>query len=191
MSDSFHFMYVCRYVSTCCQQPPVCGASNVWTETSLTAHASLALCRVRSTEQGKVFMFGIVSKCSFRNNPCISNWQSSERGSVAAASLTDCAPYDVSQKTMLGSVLLHYHRRLKGCMCKVCQAKLAFVINSEENMKALNPKRKKMVPIFCYWILNKTMYWSSTSSAVNSQQKNLMGSTSGASKHPTQSSLSC
>lgn len=94
-------------------------------------------------------MFGIMSKCSFRNNSCISNWQSSERGSVAAASLTDCAPYDVLQKTMLGSVLLHYYRRLKGCMCKVCQAKLPFVINSEENTEALNPKAKKVVTIFC------------------------------------------
>lgn len=43
--------------------------------------------------KGKFLMFGVISKCSFRNNSCISNKRSSEHSAMGAACLTIGGPY--------------------------------------------------------------------------------------------------
>lgn len=60
-------------------------------EVYLHMHQRLCI-ECASLSRGKFFMFAIISKCSFRNDSCISNWQC---GSTAAASLTIHATYNV------------------------------------------------------------------------------------------------
>lgn len=90
-------------------------------------------------------MFGIMSKCSFRNNSCISNWQSSERGSVAAASLTDCAPYDVSQKNNAWECAAALSSQTEELHVQSLSGKVAFCNKLRGEHESFKSPKKKMV----------------------------------------------
>lgn len=95
MLQHFFFTKVAR-----CHKPPppVSPASHPArpkTETSLPHMHQCLHIVCAPLSGGKFFMFGFISKCSFRSDSCISNWQSSERGSLVVASLTVRVPYNV------------------------------------------------------------------------------------------------